>query len=100
MLAHVWQGGADALDEARVAALVAALAPQRDPGSEEVKAELRAMTEDEAKRFEANLYGSYHHFVEAMVRHLANSHERFMASWQAEGETPARPAARKKRVTT
>lgn len=36
---------------------------------------------------------------EAMVRHLANSHERFMASWQAEGETPARPAARKKRVS-
>ncbi|TXH63756.1 MAG: FadR family transcriptional regulator [Burkholderiaceae bacterium] len=37
---------------------------------------------------------------EAMVRHLANSHERFMASWQAEGETPAKPPARKKRVTT
>ena len=37
---------------------------------------------------------------EAMVRHLANSHDRFMASWQAEGEAPAKPAARKKRVTT
>ena len=33
---------------------------------------------------------------EAMVRHLANSHERFMASWRAEGETPpSRPHARR-----
>ncbi|MGE4050199.1 MAG: FCD domain-containing protein, partial [Piscinibacter sp.] len=40
---------------------------------------------------------------EAMVRHLANSHERFMASWPAEAEAPARapgkPAARKRKVT-
>jgi len=27
---------------------------------------------------------------EAMARHLANSHDRFMASWPAEGEAPAR----------
>lgn len=32
---------------------------------------------------------------EAMSRHLANSHDRFMASWQAEGEAPARRAPRK-----
>lgn len=31
---------------------------------------------------------------EAMVRHLANSHDRFMASWPAEGEAPAKTAAR------
>lgn len=37
---------------------------------------------------------------EAMVRHLANSHERFMASWPAEAEAPAKPAARKRKVTT
>lgn len=37
---------------------------------------------------------------EAMVRHLANSHERFMASWPGEGEAPARPATRKRKATT
>ena len=43
---HVWRsGGADAVDPARLAALQAALAPARDPGSPEVKAELRAHTE-------------------------------------------------------
>jgi 2-hydroxychromene-2-carboxylate isomerase len=43
---HVWRsGGADAVDPARLAALQAALAPARDPGSAEVKAELRAHTE-------------------------------------------------------
>lgn len=36
----------------------------------------------------------------AMVRHLANSHDRFMANWQAEGEAPAKPAARKRKATT
>jgi 2-hydroxychromene-2-carboxylate isomerase len=43
---HVWRsGGADANDPARLAALCAALAPARDPGSAEVKDELRAATE-------------------------------------------------------
>lgn len=42
---HVWVGGADAVAPARVAALTAALAPQRDPNGAEVKAELRAATE-------------------------------------------------------
>lgn len=42
---HVWQGGADANDPARLAALTAALAPQRDPAGEPVKAALRAQTE-------------------------------------------------------
>ena len=36
---------------------------------------------------------------EAMARHLANSHDRFMAGWQAESATPARPAVRKRKVT-
>ena len=43
---HVWQGGADANDPARLAALQADLAPPRDPGSPEVKADLKAFTED------------------------------------------------------
>ena len=42
---HVWRGGADAADAQRLAALAAQLQPQRDPGSEAVKAELKANTE-------------------------------------------------------
>lgn len=43
---HVWRGGgADANDPDRLAALTAALAPQRDPAGPEVKAELRSLTE-------------------------------------------------------
>lgn len=42
---HVWQGGADANDPVRLAALTAALAPRRDPAGEEVKAALRTQTE-------------------------------------------------------
>lgn len=43
---HVWQGGADAVDPQRLAALQADLAPARDPASPEVKAELKAATDD------------------------------------------------------
>jgi 2-hydroxychromene-2-carboxylate isomerase len=42
---HVWVGGADANEPARLAALTAQLAPVREPGSDEVKAELRRNTE-------------------------------------------------------
>ena len=43
---HVWQGeGADANDPDRLVALSAALAPARDPGGADVKAELRALTD-------------------------------------------------------
>ncbi len=45
VLAHVWQGGADANDPARLAALREQLAPARDPEGSDVKAELRAHTE-------------------------------------------------------
>jgi 2-hydroxychromene-2-carboxylate isomerase len=46
VLHHVWRGGGAAADDpARLAALTAALAPQRDPAGAEVKAELRALTE-------------------------------------------------------
>lgn len=47
---HVWVGGGDANDPARLAALTAALAPARDPASPEVKAELRAATDDAVAR--------------------------------------------------
>ena len=42
---HVWVGGADANEPARLAALTQQLAPARDPGSDDVKAELRRNTE-------------------------------------------------------
>ena len=45
LMHHVWRGGADANDAQRLMALQAAVAPQRDPASEPVKAELRAHTE-------------------------------------------------------
>ena len=46
---HVWEGGADASDPARLAALVALLSPQRDPAGEGVKQSLRQAT-DAAQR--------------------------------------------------
>jgi 2-hydroxychromene-2-carboxylate isomerase len=42
---HVWRGGGDAADAGRLSALQQALAPRRDPASDEVKAELRANTD-------------------------------------------------------
>ncbi len=50
LLRHVWRGGAAADDAARLASLEAALAPQRDPRSDAVKAELRAATDDAVAR--------------------------------------------------
>jgi 2-hydroxychromene-2-carboxylate isomerase len=41
ILHHVWHGGGDANDAQRVQALVAQLAPARDPTGDEVKSELR-----------------------------------------------------------
>ena len=45
VMRHVWRGGADAADAARIDALTRELAPARDPSSVEVKAELRANTD-------------------------------------------------------
>ena len=51
VMRHAWRGGgADANDPARLAALQAALAPTRDPASPDVKAELRAATEEALAR--------------------------------------------------
>jgi 2-hydroxychromene-2-carboxylate isomerase len=41
---HVWQGGADAADRARLAALRERLAPPRDPDGDDVRRELRETT--------------------------------------------------------
>ena len=45
LMRHVWCGGADAADPARLDALMLELAPARDASSDEVKAELRANTD-------------------------------------------------------
>jgi 2-hydroxychromene-2-carboxylate isomerase len=42
---HVWRGGADAADAARLTELQALLQPKRDAAGEDVKAELKANTE-------------------------------------------------------
>jgi 2-hydroxychromene-2-carboxylate isomerase len=46
LLRHVWQGGADAADPERLAALTAQLAPPLDPAGDEVKAELRRLSQE------------------------------------------------------
>jgi 2-hydroxychromene-2-carboxylate isomerase len=45
VMRHVWRGGADAGEAARIDALAHELAPARDAASDEVKAELRANTD-------------------------------------------------------
>lgn len=45
VLRHVWRGGAEATDPARLAALAQDLAPAQDPAGEPVKAALRQATE-------------------------------------------------------
>lgn len=47
---HVWTSGADAADAARLAALQAQLAPARDASSAEVKAQLKAHTDEAIAR--------------------------------------------------
>lgn len=54
VLRHVWVGGHDAADPARLAALREHLAPARDPDGEQVKAELRALTD---QAVEGGLFG-------------------------------------------
>lgn len=50
LLRHVWTGGADANDPQRLAALTVQLAPRLDPAGPEVKALLRANTDEAAAR--------------------------------------------------
>jgi 2-hydroxychromene-2-carboxylate isomerase len=45
LLRHVWTGGADAADAARLDAITQALAPERSPADATVKAQLKAHTE-------------------------------------------------------
>jgi 2-hydroxychromene-2-carboxylate isomerase len=50
LMRHVWRGGADASDPQRLRALAEALAPQRDPGGDDVKKELRALSDEALAR--------------------------------------------------
>ncbi|MBA3059678.1 MAG: 2-hydroxychromene-2-carboxylate isomerase [Gammaproteobacteria bacterium] len=47
---HVWHGGLDALDAERLQALTQQLAPQRAVNSDEVKARLKALTDEAIER--------------------------------------------------
>ena len=47
---HVWVGGGDATDPARLAALTAQLSPARDPAGDDVKRALRQASEDALAR--------------------------------------------------
>jgi 2-hydroxychromene-2-carboxylate isomerase len=47
---HVWQGGLEATDAARLAALTAQLGPARGVNSDEVKAQLKANTDEALQR--------------------------------------------------
>jgi 2-hydroxychromene-2-carboxylate isomerase len=47
---HVWRGGADAVEPQRVEALKQFLQPQRDPAGADVKAELKANTDEAVAR--------------------------------------------------
>lgn len=51
---HVWQGGAEAADEQRLAALTAQLAPQQNLSADEAKAQLKKNTDD---AIALNLFG-------------------------------------------
>ncbi|SFU92781.1 2-hydroxychromene-2-carboxylate isomerase [Polaromonas sp. YR568] len=51
---HVWQGGAEAADEQRLAALTAQLAPQQHLSADEAKAQLKKNTDD---AIALNLFG-------------------------------------------
>lgn len=50
VMRHVWVGGSDAGDAARIAALTRNLAPARDPQSAEIKGALRAATDEAIAR--------------------------------------------------
>jgi 2-hydroxychromene-2-carboxylate isomerase len=50
VFSHVWRGGGDAADAARVEALKQSLGPKRDPASDDVKNELKSNTDEAIAR--------------------------------------------------
>ncbi|MDB5873566.1 MAG: 2-hydroxychromene-2-carboxylate isomerase-like protein [Ramlibacter sp.] len=93
---HVWRGGADAAEAQRIEALKQSLLPQRDPGSEEVKAQLKANTEEAIAR---GLFGVPAYAVDdklfwgfdalPMLRAYLEGDAWFSQAWDAAGNLPA-----------
>jgi 2-hydroxychromene-2-carboxylate isomerase len=50
LMRHVWRGGAEATDPQRLRALAERLAPVRDPGGDDVKKELRSLSDEALQR--------------------------------------------------
>ena len=95
---HVWRGGADAADAARLQALQQELAPARDPASEDVKNELKQATQDAIAR---GLFGVPTFAVDdklfwgfdalPMLRAYLQGDAWFAANWDAAVQAAAAP---------
>jgi 2-hydroxychromene-2-carboxylate isomerase len=99
---HVWRGGADAADPARLQALAQQLAPRRDPAGDEVKNELKANTDTAIAR---GLFGVPTYEVDgklfwgldalAMLRRYLEGDPWFeTGAWEAAAQRPAQQRPR------
>ena len=98
LLRHVWRGGADAADPARLQAVHRELAPRRDPASDEVKEELKAATSEAIAR---GLFGVPTFAVDdklfwgfdalPMLRAYLQGDAWFDAQWEAAAHAAASP---------
>lgn len=96
VMRHVWRGGADAADPARLQALAAQLQPEQDPAGDAVKARLKANT-DEA--IALGLFGVPTFAVDGklfwgfdalpMLRACLGGDDWFAAHWQSAADRPA-----------
>lgn len=96
ILRHVWRGGVDAADPARLGVLTALLQPAQDPQGDAVKALLKANTDDAIAR---GLFGVPAFTVDdklfwgfdalPMLRAYLSGDGWFADNWQAAAERPA-----------
>ncbi len=96
VMRHVWRGGADAADPARLQALAAQLQPEQDPAGDAVKARLKANT-DEA--IALGLFGVPTFAVDGklfwgfdalpMLRACLGGDDWFAVHWQSAADRPA-----------
>ena len=96
ILRHVWRGGADVADPARLAVLTALLQPAQDPQGDAVKALLKTNTDDAIAR---GLFGVPAFTVDdklfwgfdalPMLRAYLSGDGWFADNWQAAAERPA-----------
>ncbi len=104
LLRHVWRGGADAADAGRLQALQQELAPPRDPGSDEVKNELKQATQAAIDR---GLFGVPTLAVDdklfwgfdalPMLRAYLQGDDWFAANWDAAAQAVDAPAISSRR---